>query len=179
LDLLVELRRVNPNLRVRIMAKLEGNNPGGEIRKVLVQRKYRIIPNGCGIASWRHTISLEIPSRTPIIRYKQTFLKGAIMGWGRTFLLGDVGNRLDISDCEADIRVLKESLMEIHQEEQAKDTELMTLKRENDDLKLYIASIIRLLTNKGLLTREEIEKMVDIIDAEDGALDGKARGDIL
>ena len=38
------------------------------------------------------------------------------MGWGRTFLLGDVGNRLDISDCEADIRVLKESLMEIHHE---------------------------------------------------------------
>jgi len=101
------------------------------------------------------------------------------MGWGRTFLLGDVGNRLDISDCEADIRVLKESLMEIHQDEQAKDTELMILKRENDELKLYIASIIRLLTNKGMLTTEEIEKMVDIIDAEDGAMDGKARGDVL
>jgi len=101
------------------------------------------------------------------------------MGWGRTFLLGDVGNRLDISDCEADIRVLKESLMEIHHEEQAKDTELMILKRENDELKLYIATIIRLLTNKGLLTQEEIEKMVDIIDAEDGAMDGKARGSVL
>jgi chromosome segregation ATPase len=101
------------------------------------------------------------------------------MGWGRTFLLGDVGNRLDISDCEQDIRVLKESLMEIHQEEQAQDTELMILKRENDELKLYIASIIRLLTNKGVLTTEEIEKMVDIVDAEDGAMDGKARGDVL
>ena len=101
------------------------------------------------------------------------------MGWGRTFLLGDVGNRLDISDCEADIRVLKESLMEIHQEEQAKDTELMILKRENDELKLYIASIIRLLTNKGMLAQEEIEKMVDIIDAEDGAMDSKARGSVL
>jgi len=101
------------------------------------------------------------------------------MGWGRTFLLGDVGNRLDISDCEADIRVLKESLMEIHQEEQAKDTELMILKRENDELKLYIASIIRLLTNKGMLAQEEIVKMVDIIDGEDGAMDGKARGSVL
>jgi len=101
------------------------------------------------------------------------------MGWGRTFLLGDVGNRLDISDCEADIRVLKESLMEIHQEEQAKDTELMILKRENDELKLYIASIIRLLTNKGMLAQEEIVKMVDIIDGEDGAMDGKARGGVL
>ena len=101
------------------------------------------------------------------------------MGWGRTFLLGDVGNRMDISDCEQDIRVLKESLMEIHQEEQEQDTELMILKRENDELKLYIASIIRLLTNKGMLTAEEIEKMVDIIDAEDGAMDGKVRGDVM
>jgi chromosome segregation ATPase len=106
-------------------------------------------------------------------------MKGAMMGWGRTFLLGDVGNRMDISDCEQDIRVLKESLMEIHQEEQEQDTELMILKRENDELKLYIASIIRLLTNKGMLTAEEIEKMVDIIDAEDGAMDGKVRGDVM
>lgn len=101
------------------------------------------------------------------------------MGWGRTFLLGDVGNRLDIADCEQDIRVLKESLMELHQEEQEADAELMALRRENDELKLYIAALIRLLTTKGVLDKEEIEKMVDIIDAEDGAMDGKARGDVM
>ena len=101
------------------------------------------------------------------------------MGWGRTFLLGDVGNRLDISDCEADIRVLKESLMEIHQEGQNIDSELLVVQRENDHLKLYLAAITRLLVSKGILTTEEIEKMVDIIDAEDGAMDGKARGDVL
>ena len=101
------------------------------------------------------------------------------MGWGRTFLLGDVGNRLDISDCEADIRVLKESLMEIHQEGQNIDSELLVVQRENDHLKLYLAAITRLLVSKGILTTEEIEKMVDIIDAEDGAMDGKVRGDVL
>ena len=101
------------------------------------------------------------------------------MGWGRTFLLGDVGNRLDISDCEGDIRVLKESLMALRQEEQNIDSELFALQRENDHLKLYLAAITRLLTGKGLLSKEEIEKMIDIIDAEDGALDGKARGEVL
>ena len=101
------------------------------------------------------------------------------MGWGRTFLLGDVGNRLDISDCEADIRVLKESLMEMHQEGQNIDSELLAVQRENDHLKLYLAAITRLLIGKGMLTTEEIEKMVDIIDAEDGAMDDKARGDVL
>ena len=29
---LVELRSVNPNPRVRILAKLEGNNPGGSVK---------------------------------------------------------------------------------------------------------------------------------------------------
>jgi len=101
------------------------------------------------------------------------------MGWGRTFLLGNVGNRLDITDCEQDIRILKESLMEMHQEGQNIDSELLAVQRENDHLKLYLASMIRLLINKGVLAREEVEKMVDVIDAEDGAMDGKVRGDIL
>ena len=83
------------------------------------------------------------------------------MGWGRTFLLGDVGNRLDISDCEADIRVLKESLMEIHHEGQNIDSELLALQRENDHIKLYLASITRLLIHKGVLSKDEIEKMVN------------------
>ena len=101
------------------------------------------------------------------------------MGWGRTFLLGDVGNRMDISDCEADIRVLKESLIDFHSEGQNIDSELLVVQRENDHLKLYLAAITRLLIGKRLLSKEEIEKMVDIIDAEDGAMDGKARGDLL
>ncbi|HDS84519.1 MAG TPA: hypothetical protein ENN97_04905 [Phycisphaerales bacterium] len=101
------------------------------------------------------------------------------MGWGRTFFLGDVGNRLDISECEKDIKVLKESLMQMHDEGQSQDAELMAVQRECDQLKLYIAALIRLLTGKGILDDEEIRKMVQIIDGEDGAMDGKTRNDIL
>ena len=101
------------------------------------------------------------------------------MGWGRTFLLGDIGNRLDINDCEEDIRVLKQSLMEMYQEEHEVDAELRAVQMENNQLKLYLAAVIRLLTNKGVIAREDIQKMVDIIDAEDGAIDGKARGNVL
>ena len=91
------------------------------------------------------------------------------MGWGRTFLLGDIGNRLDIGDCEQDIRILKESLMEMSQEEHEVDAELRAVQMENNELKLYVAAIIRLLTNKGLISKEDIQKMIEIIDAEDGA----------
>jgi chromosome segregation ATPase len=101
------------------------------------------------------------------------------MGWGRTFLLGDIGNRMDIADCEKDIRVLKETLMDIHSEGQNIDSELLAVQRECDHLKLYLAAITRLLTSKGILDYDEIKKMVDIVDAEDGAMDGKARGDVL
>jgi chromosome segregation ATPase len=101
------------------------------------------------------------------------------MGWGRTFFLGDVGNRLDIAECEKDIKVLKESLMQIHDEGQSQDAELMAVQRECDQLKLYIAALIRLLTGKGVLDIDEIRKMVDVIDGEDGAMDGKARNTIL
>ena len=101
------------------------------------------------------------------------------MGWGRTFLLGDVGNRLDIEDCEKDIRILKESLMEMYQEGHEVDAELRAVQMENNQLKLYVAALIRLLTMKEVISNDDIKKMVDIIDAEDGAMDGKARGDIL
>ena len=31
------------------------------------------------------------------------------MGWGRTLLLGDIGNRLDIEDCERSISALRDT----------------------------------------------------------------------
>ena len=97
------------------------------------------------------------------------------MGWARTFLLGDIGNRLDIGDCENNIRELKIALMQMDQDDQSQDEELLKLRRDNDELKLYIAALIRLLIHKEVLKAEEITRMVDIIDAEDGAMDGKKR----
>ena len=97
------------------------------------------------------------------------------MGWARTFLLGDVGNRLDIGDCEKNIRELKIALMQMNEDDQSQDEELLKLRRECDELKLYIAAVIRLLIHKDVLNADEITRMVDIIDVEDGAMDGKKR----
>ena len=78
------------------------------------------------------------------------------MGWARTFLLGDIGNRLDIGDCENNIRELKIALMQMDQDDQSQDEELLKLRRDNDELKLYIAALIRLLIHKEVLKAEEI-----------------------
>lgn len=97
------------------------------------------------------------------------------MGWARTLLLGDVGNRLDVEDCENEIKQLKMNLMEMNQDDLEQDEELMALRRESDELKLTLAAVIRLLVSKEVLSVDEIRSMVEVIDAEDGAMDGKMR----
>lgn len=101
------------------------------------------------------------------------------MGWGRTFLLGDIGNRLDIADCEGDLQTLKREVRGKDLTDHAQDQQIAYLQEENNTLKLYVAAITRLLIGKGVVTREEIEKLVDIIDAEDGTTDGKTSSGIL
>jgi hypothetical protein len=50
------------------------------------------------------------------------------------------------------------------------------LAQENDRLRLYCAALARLLLKKGVLELDEISKMLDEIDPEDGFIDGKLKG---
>lgn len=50
------------------------------------------------------------------------------------------------------------------------------LTQENDRLRLYCAALVRLLLKKGLISLDEISKMIDTVDPEDGFLDGKLKG---
>jgi len=58
------------------------------------------------------------------------------------------------------------------------DVRLKKLEEENDELRLYLAAIVRLLVTKGLVSRDEVLNFVEAIDAEDGAADGKFDGPI-
>ncbi len=89
------------------------------------------------------------------------------MGWGRTLLLGDIGNRLDIADTERDIASLRQRLHSKAGTDQAQDQRLGDLERENDQLKLYLASLIRLLVSKGTLSHDELAAFVDVIDTDE------------
>ena len=88
------------------------------------------------------------------------------MGWGRTFLLGDIGNRLDIADTERDVASLRRRLASKSRIDRGQDERLAELESENDQLKLYLASLIRLLVSKGTLSQDEITTFVEIIDAD-------------
>lgn len=89
------------------------------------------------------------------------------MGCGRTLLLGDIGNRLDIADTERDVEGLRRRLQSKERTDRAQDDRLAELEIENDQLKLYLASLIRLLVSKGTLTQDELAALVDGIDTDD------------
>ncbi|MCA1841363.1 MAG: hypothetical protein LC723_13745 [Actinobacteria bacterium] len=88
------------------------------------------------------------------------------MGWGRTLLLGDIGNRLDIADTERDISSLSARLGNQSRTDQAQDKRIAALERDVDELKLYLASLLRLLVKKETLSEKELTTFVDLIDAD-------------
>jgi len=98
------------------------------------------------------------------------------MGWGRTLLLGDIGNRLDIEDTERDIRDLKQGVVKAYKKNLSQDERLDLLTAEVAELRLYLAASLRLLASKGTLTKEELQAMVNAVDEEDGLPDGKYSG---
>ena len=101
------------------------------------------------------------------------------MGWGRTLFLGDIGNRLDIEDTERDIQQLKHRIVSAQNENVSQDQIIKELITEHAQMKLYLASIVRLLLSKGSISRAELEVMIDAIDAQDGKTDGMFHGDIV
>jgi len=52
------------------------------------------------------------------------------------------------------------------------------LEKENDELRLYLASLVRYLGNKGVLQKDEFARLVEAVDAEDGKADGRYGGEI-
>ena len=98
------------------------------------------------------------------------------MGWGRYFLLGDLGQQLDLADQRDEIESLREELRRSRASAPGPADNVAQLQAENDELRLYLVAVVHLLISKGIVSQEEMRQVVDIIDAEDGMRDGKYRG---
>jgi cell division septum initiation protein DivIVA len=102
------------------------------------------------------------------------------MGWGRMLLLGNWGQQMDIEDQRMEIEELRQQLAA---GARAGDTTLKNrvaqLEKENGELRLYLASLIRYLRHKGVLRQDEFHKLVETIDREDGDADNGYRGKII
>jgi hypothetical protein len=53
------------------------------------------------------------------------------------------------------------------------------LRQTNGELKLYVATLFRILEMKGIIAREDLARLVDQIDEEDGRRDNSYSGDAL
>jgi len=100
------------------------------------------------------------------------------MGWGRYFLLGDLGQQLDLSDQKEEIDRLREEMLRSRSSGPGSSGQLARLQAENDELRLYLAAVIRILISKRVVTQSEVKQIVDAIDAEDGTVDGKFTGNL-
>lgn len=88
------------------------------------------------------------------------------MGWGRMLFLGNVGQQLDLDDVEAEIRRIKDTFAKVSEVDHAQGSELERLRQDNEELRLYLATLMRLLVQKGVLTTQETEAMASAIDPD-------------
>ncbi len=64
-------------------------------------------------------------------------------------------------------------------QDDADQDEMDDLERQLYGLRLHVATIYRLLTSKGICTPDEIQAMMEKVDAEDGASDEEFFGDVI
>lgn len=88
------------------------------------------------------------------------------MGWGRMLLLGNVGQQLDIGELNGEIANMQAEFSRNQQIDLTQAKSIEQLQRENQDLKLYLATLMKLLVSKGVLRPEEIETAVRAIETE-------------
>ncbi len=91
----------------------------------------------------------------------------------RTLLLGDIGNRMDIEDAEADIAMIRRTNRELRTSIAAKGHHIGRLESELARQKLAIEALTRFLVAKGVVDQSELEAFIAEVDAEDGVTDGR------
>jgi hypothetical protein len=100
------------------------------------------------------------------------------MGWGRLLLLGNVGQQFDINEAQETLAEMRTDVARLQVEDDSTQKRLARLEHENEELKLYLTAVLRLLTQKGTVSRAELQAIVSAIDGSDGNPDGRYNGKI-
>ncbi|MAW61440.1 MAG: hypothetical protein CMJ94_11470 [Planctomycetes bacterium] len=88
------------------------------------------------------------------------------MGWLRTLFLGDIGNRLDISDNEDRIRRMRAAIRKNRRADASQDERLALLERENEQLEILVSALAQMLAARGVIDEEELAPFVAALDDE-------------
>jgi hypothetical protein len=79
-------------------------------------------------------------------------------------LFGNVGQQLDIGDLEHAIGEMQSAFLDNQRTDLDQAKGIAALRRENQELKLYLATVVRLLVAKGVLKPEEVQTIVNAIE---------------
>ena len=91
-------------------------------------------------------------------------LERQIMGWGRMMLLGNVGQQLDIQDVENAIGQMQADFAQTQNLDRTQEQSIDEMRSENHELKLYLATLVKLLVAKGVIRQEEVDAAVQAIE---------------
>jgi len=79
-------------------------------------------------------------------------------------LLGNVGQQLDIGDLDQTVAAMRAAFDRNQSEDREQARSIEQLQQENHELKLYLATLVRLLVAKGVLQQEEVNSAVQAIE---------------
>jgi hypothetical protein len=86
------------------------------------------------------------------------------MGWGRMMFLGNVGQQLDIQDLENVIGQMQADSAQTKNLDRTQKQSIDEMRSENHELKLYLATLVKLLVAKGVIRQEEVHAAVQAIE---------------
>ena len=96
------------------------------------------------------------------------------MGWGRWLILGDISQQLDISDQKRELERMRGELHARRLASKSTGARLDRLQEENEELKLYMAALIRLVLDGDNVRGEQRidmqRRIRDVLQLPDGAL---------
>ncbi len=90
------------------------------------------------------------------------------MGWAKRMLLGfDLANSFEIDDQKREITSLRDRMRAKSTADTRQDHILATLQEENEELKVLVSALSRLLVAKGVISAEELSNLVLAIDPDE------------
>ncbi|MGD9720089.1 MAG: hypothetical protein AB7O59_02605 [Pirellulales bacterium] len=95
------------------------------------------------------------------------------MGWAGWIF--EEGAKPSLPDRAEQLALLEERLRAARNRDAAVTEELHRLTAENNELKLYVTAIFRLLLDKRLVHTDELDRVIRQIDLEDGVEDHQLR----
>jgi hypothetical protein len=79
-------------------------------------------------------------------------------------LLGDVGQQLDIDDARAELERVRRASSMGDMKDREQDERIVALSNENEQLKLCVITLVRLMVSKGVVHPQDVGEILNVLD---------------